>query len=209
MLNNDAYQCLKPYMTVKVTGNLEMDVSALLAKHQKFETMNHVLKVARLAKETAARIGIDVKCAEAAGLLHDISNIIPVDEMVAVAEKLGFNLLDKERQYPRILHQRLSSAIAATMFNIKDQAILKAIECHTTLRKNPSKMDLVLFVSDKTSWDICYNEPYVMDMIDEIEKGDLENAARIYINHSYEALDGSKMLHPWLIEAHSYLNENN
>jgi hypothetical protein len=46
------------------------------------------------------------------------------------------------------------------------------------------------------------------EIVGEIEKGDLENAARIYINHSYEALDGTKMLHPWPIEAHSYLNEN-
>ena len=38
-------------------------------------------------------------------------------------------------------------------FGIEDNEILSAIECHTTLKKNYSDIDLVLFVADKIKWD--------------------------------------------------------
>jgi HD superfamily phosphohydrolase YqeK len=31
--------------------------------------------------------------------------------------------------------------------------ILDSISCHTTLKANPAKLDMLLFISDKIKWD--------------------------------------------------------
>ena len=46
-------------------------------------------------------------------------------------------------------------------FGIEDNEILSAIECHTTLKKNYSDIDLVLFVADKIKWDQEGKPPYL------------------------------------------------
>jgi len=37
--------------------------------------------------------------------------------------------------------------------------VLNAIECHSTLRENANKIDLILFIADKLSWDSADCEP--------------------------------------------------
>ncbi|URZ17123.1 hypothetical protein CLFE_031750 [Clostridium felsineum DSM 794] len=91
--------------------------------------------------------------AEIAGLLHDISGIYENKERLLVAEKLQLNIVEEEKVLPLILHQKISRVMAEDLFEIKNKKILSAIECHTTLKKNASKMDMVLFIADKIKWD--------------------------------------------------------
>lgn len=72
--------------------------------------------------------------------------------MLKYACENSFDLCEAERKYPFLLHQRLSKIIAAQYFNISDEDILSAIECHTTLKKDTSKYEMSLFIADKLAW---------------------------------------------------------
>lgn len=95
-----------------------------------------------------------------AGLLHDIGGIYPQNVRIEKAEQFGIECLAQEREFPLIIHQKLSSYLAQSYFDVSDEAILSAIECHTTLRGNFSTLDLIVFLADKISWDGGENAPF-------------------------------------------------
>lgn len=53
---------------------------------------------------------------------------------------------------PSILHQKISRFIAENVFGIKNENILNAIRYHTTLRREPSNMEMEVLLADKLSW---------------------------------------------------------
>lgn len=54
--------------------------------------------------------------------------------------------------------------MAEEVFHIKDQEILSAIECHTTLKPKSRLLDKVLFISDKISWEIPGDHEYLLEI---------------------------------------------
>lgn len=71
-----------------------------------------------------------LKNARIAGVLHDISAVIPNDKKIEVAESLHINILPEEREFPLIIHQKISREIANILFGITNEEILSAICCH-------------------------------------------------------------------------------
>ncbi|MEK4933048.1 bis(5'-nucleosyl)-tetraphosphatase (symmetrical) YqeK [Bacillus sp. FSL M7-1345] len=186
------------------TGKIENDIKAFLLKYNKEVTYKHSIRVANEARKIAGIFYEDEEKAAIAGCLHDISAIFPNQERVAVAEKFGIEILQEEREFPMIIHQKLSSVIAKEIFKIEDEEVLNAISCHTTLRKHATKMDLVLFVSDKLEWDQIGTPSYLIEVKKGLEKS-LEHAAFVYISYLWERKDTLKVIHPWLEEAYWYL----
>ena len=199
MLYNDIY-------SFTPTGKIENDIKAFLLKYNKEFTYKHSIRVANEARKIAKIFYEDEEKAAIAGCLHDISAIFPNEERIAVAEKFGIEILQEEREFPMIIHQKLSRVIAKEIFKIEDEEVLNAICCHTTLRKHATKMDLVLFVADKLEWDQIGTPPYLI----EVKKGlgkSLDHAAFVYISYLWERKDTLKVIHPWLEEAYWYLKE--
>ncbi|EJQ44580.1 hypothetical protein IEE_02770 [Bacillus cereus BAG5X1-1] len=199
MLYNDIY-------SFTPTGKIENDIKAFLLKYNKEVTYKHSIRVANEAREIAKIFYEDEEKAAIAGYLHDISAIFPNEERIAVAEKFGIEILQEEREFPMIIHQKLSRVIAREIFKIEDEKVLNTISCHTTLRKHATKMDLVLFVADKLEWDQIGTPSYLI----EVKKGlgkSLDHAAFVYISYLWERKDTLKVIHPWLEEAYWYLKE--
>jgi len=164
---------LQESVRIEITGKLREDISELFVNHNDSETLNHVLKVASVALRVATRFGVDSNKAEQAALLHDISNVIPVDRMLDIAIQLNVKVDEEEYKYPRIIHQKLSRAMAEQIFKVRDQEILNAIECHTTLKPNASQLDKVLFISDKISWEIPGDNKYLQHIREKVENNEL------------------------------------
>lgn len=192
MLCNDIY-------SFTPTGKIDNDIKAFLLKYNKEFTYKHSIRVANEAKKIAEKFHVDKEKAAIAGYLHDISGIFPNEERIAVAEEFGVAIVEAERKFPMIIHQKLSRVIAKEIFKIEDEEILNAICCHTTLRKHATKMDLVLFVADKIEWDQG-TPPYLIE-IKKLGKS-LEKAAFVYISYLWERKDTLKVIHPWLEEAY-------
>lgn len=138
-----------------------------------------------------------------AGYLHDISAIYPNEERIEIAERFGLDILQEEREFPLIIHQKISRKMAQDIFQIEDEGILSAIECHTTLKSDYSNLDLVLFLADKIKWDQEGKPPYLEALNKELAHS-LEAAALYYIDFILH--NGIKVSHPWLLEAYSQLN---
>ncbi|KKZ92953.1 hypothetical protein B4147_2189 [Bacillus wiedmannii] len=188
------------------TGKIENDIKSFLLKYDKELTYKHSIRVAKEARKIASTYHVNEEKAAIAGYLHDISAIFPNEDRVAVAEQFGIEILQEEREFPMIIHQKLSKVIAKEIFKVDDEEILNAICCHTTLRKHATKMDLVLFVADKIEWDQIGAPPYLVEVKKELEKS-LEHAAFIYISYLWDRKDTLKVLHPWLEEAYWQLKE--
>lgn len=110
-----------------------------------------------------------------------------------------------EKKYPFLLHQRISRLLAKTFFKIDDETILSAIECHSTLKPNPSQYDMALFIADKLSWDQEGTPPFY-DIVSKSLSISLEKACLTYINY---IIDNNMILHPhsWLIAGKKYLDK--
>lgn len=185
--------------------DLAIDSAELLRLHGCEHTGVHSRRVAAEAKSLAERFGSDPHAAMVAGYLHDISAIYPNDHRIAVARQLGIEILPQEEAFPMIIHQKLSREMAESLFDVSDPAILSAIECHTTLKANPSQMDLVLFVADKIEWDQAGTPPYLPRLQAGLAKS-LEHAAYAYLSYMWEQRDKLRVLHPWLKDAYLWLS---
>lgn len=187
----------------KITNDLKKSITEFLELNNCLDTISHSIEVANYAKDISCRYSIRSELAEVSGLLHDISAVIPNNKRIEVANILGIEIYDEERKIPLIIHQKISKVIAQDIFKINDTSILSAIECHTTLKKEPSKLDLLLFVSDKVKWDQDGNPPYLEGLLYNLDKS-LEHSALYYIDYLLQ--NEIKVIHPWLKDAYEYLN---
>ncbi|MGG1311581.1 HD domain-containing protein [Cohnella laeviribosi] len=187
------------------TNDLLNDVTTFFKSNSDIRTLNHTKKVAEEAVRIANLYGEDTSKLEQAALLHDISNVVPVTNMLQTAEELSILILEEERKYSRIIHQKLSKVMAQEIFLIDDADILSAIECHTTLKSNSTMIDKILFISDKISFDLPGEHKYLLDIRSKVDGGYINDAILIYLNSIWEQRDKLKLIHPWLINAREEL----
>ena len=179
----------------------------LLNEYEEEIVAEHSRRVANEAERLAVAFGEDSEAARVAGILHDISAIIPDDIKLEISEDLNIDILDEEREIPFIIHQKLSKEIARIVFGITDEQILSAISCHTTLKANPTKLDMILFIADKLEWDQKEIPPYY-NMIQEGLKESLECGTFRFIDYLYQDKSNLKVVHPWLVDAYNYFTKN-
>ena len=172
----------------------------------KVKTLKHVEEVAETAAWLAGILHLDVQKARMAALLHDISAVMSPLEMYETAVERGMPIDPAEEKYHFLLHQRISRIIAEEQFGIRDEDILSAVECHTTLKQNAGPYDQLVFIADKISWDQegvppCYEE------LKKMAAESLEEACFFYIRYQFE----NKLLlmpHRWISEAYEDMKKN-
>ncbi len=169
----------------------------------KEDVLKHVEDVANVAVELAKAYNLNVAKTKLAALLHDISGIMTPQEMYYFAKMRGLEIDPAEEKHHALLHQRVSKIIAQEEFDINDSDILNAIECHTTLKKNASIYDKVIFIADKMSWD-SKGVPSYNDLLKNASLESLNIACYSYIKYQFDN-NLLVMPHQWLIEAYEDL----
>ena len=195
---------MKPYDNLYIpslTGNLRNDVNEFLIRNGHGDTAEHCLKVGEESQRIAVRYNEPSDAALYAGYLHDISAVYPNEIRIEVARSFGIQVLPEEEIFPMIIHQKLSKQMAIDIFKITNEEVLNAVGCHTTLRKESTKLDRVLFIADKIAWDQAGNPPYLKEILAKLEVS-LEHAAFEYINFLWNQKEKLKVLHPWLADAY-------
>ena len=182
---------------------LKNEIKQYLVSKNCEKTYYHCMEVGEYAYQLGEKYLISPEKVSIAGYLHDISAVYPNNQRINVAQKYGIELNEAEMAFPMIIHQKISKSIAKMDFGIEDNEILSAIECHTTLKKNYSDIDLVLFVADKIKWDQEGKPPYLDGLLQALNCS-LENAAYFYID--YILKHDIKVVHPWLWDAYNQLN---
>ncbi|ELU8993929.1 bis(5'-nucleosyl)-tetraphosphatase (symmetrical) YqeK [Enterococcus faecalis] len=181
---------------------LKNEIKQYLVSKNCEKTYYHCMEVGEYAYQLGEKYLTSPEKVSIAGYLHDISAIYPNNQRINVAQKYGIELNEAEMAFPMIIHQKISKSIAKMDLGIEDNEILSAIECHTTLKKNYSDIDLVLFVADKIKWDQEGKPPYLDGLLQALNCS-LENAAYFYID--YILKHDIKVVHPWLWDAYNQL----
>lgn len=191
---------------IEYTNNTFTDSIRLLNEYKKYNVEKHSKCVADEAGKLATIFGESSKSAKLSGILHDISAVIPNEKKIEVAESLHIDVLCEEREFPLVIHQKLSREISRVIFGITNEQVLDAIGCHTTLKVNPSKLDMILFIADKLKWDQSGTPPYY----EIVQKGlneSLEHGVFAFVKYLYKKRTNLKIVHPWLVDAYNYLNK--
>jgi predicted HD superfamily hydrolase involved in NAD metabolism len=183
------------------TGHLARDMAHFLHQHGLPETAGHCAQVAAEAKRLAADFGADPVAAEAAGLLHDISAVIPNAERIAAAHDWDVPVLAEEAAFPMIIHQKLSVVLARALFGVHEPATLSAIGCHTTLKASASQLDKVVFIADKIRWDQPGVPPYLAALESALADS-LDAGVFVYLDYLWQQRTTLRVVHPWLVAAH-------
>lgn len=193
-----------PYIrTIYLSGDVKTDIMAFLTVNGRQDTVSHCMSVAAASKKIALRFGLDEAIVSMSALLHDISLVMKPRDMLDYAINRNWEMDASEKKHPFLLHQRLSAVFARELFGIDDPLILSAVGCHTTLKKNPSAYDMVLFLADKLSWDQAGPPPFYDIVSSALEKS-IVHASLAYIDF---ALDAGMILvpHRWLRDARNWL----
>lgn len=189
----------------RFSGKLEEDVRNLLLSNGKDKTLAHVLAVASANGQIAGRYGLDREICIACGLLHDISAILRPADMLSHAQGEGLSVDESEERFPFLLHQRFARMLSEDLFGIQEMRILSAVECHSTLKANPSVYDMSLFVADKLSWDKEGRPPY-FQVVSTALDCTLEAASLAYMDY---IVDNKMILlpHRWFSQGRESLQK--
>jgi len=107
------------------------------------ERLEHILRVAALAREIAERNGLDGDRAYLAGLLHDAARDLPPEELLSLAPPEN----EVERAHPLSLHGRAARRLAEA-WGVEDRGVLEAIEGHVYGVDPGNAIGMALYVAD-------------------------------------------------------------
>jgi HD superfamily phosphohydrolase YqeK len=97
--------------------------------------------------------------------------------------------------------QAESALLAREVFGVHDAGVLSAIGCHTTLKRDASMLDKVVFVADKLAWDQPGTAPF-HDAMHAALRISLDHAAGAYMTFLWERRTTLRVVHPSLRDAY-------
>ncbi len=127
-------------------------VSEKLKDHN--HRLTHVLGVCEMAEELAKRYNVDIEKARVAALMHDYSKYDDPNEY-------SYMLNEEEKKecekYPFLYHAYLSAYNYKKLFPY-DEDIFNAIHNHVFGRRNMSKLEEIIMISDFTEKNRTYDD---------------------------------------------------
>lgn len=125
---------------------VEADTRTQLAPKQR--RLEHSLSVARMAEHLAVLYDVDPFLARVAGLLHDWDKVVPKDELLARARRLGIDLGVPLETVEPLLHGMVAARELPERYPHLPHEVWHAIACHTSAAEDMGPLDMVLFVAD-------------------------------------------------------------
>lgn len=122
-LRERAYACLKP------------------------KRIPHVAGCEQEASKLALRWGEDPGDAAEAGILHDITKKLSMDEQLILAEKYGIVFDKFERENIKLTHAITGAALSKELFGVPER-IYSAIRWHTTGRADMTLLEKIIYIAD-------------------------------------------------------------
>ena len=157
------FQCAAPFMDQRVLRYVEENELYGVKKNYKNLPMeelervvinllnpnrvNHVLGCRDTAAEMAKVWGVDVTDAARAGLLHDITKALDGPLQLTLCSEYGKVLDEFSENNPKTLHALTGSLVAERIFG-ENEAVVKAIESHTTGKPAMNTLEKIIYVAD-------------------------------------------------------------
>ena len=144
----------------------------------------HVLGCRDTAVELAKHWGANQEDAARAGLLHDITKALDGPLQLTLCEAYGKILSAFSRKYPKTLHALTGSLVAERIFGEND-AVVSAIEHHTTGKADMNLLETIIYVAD-------YMEPNRnfpgVERLRELAFSDIQAALKLGLEMTLEHL---------------------
>ena len=165
--------------------NLPMDrLEQVVVSLLKPNRVAHVLGCRDTAVELARHWGADETDAARAGILHDITKAIDGPLQLTLCEAYGKILSDFSRRYPKTLHALTGSLVAKRIFG-ENEAVVSAIEHHTTGKADMNLLEKIIYVAD-------YMEPNRnfpgVEKLRELAFSDIDAALKLGLEMTLEHL---------------------
>ncbi len=109
--------------------------------------VRHVLGCRDTAVELARRWGADETDAARAGILHDITKALDGPLQLTLCRAYDKILGDFSIKYPKTLHALTGSLVAERIFG-ENEAVVSAIESHTTGKADMNLLETIIYVAD-------------------------------------------------------------
>lgn len=107
----------------------------------------HILGVEEEAVKLARRWGADETLARRAGILHDCTKYLSLEEQLQICEKYGIVLDDMERESAKLLHSKTGAALARAVYGEGDE-VCWAVYWHTTGRPDMTMLEKIIYLAD-------------------------------------------------------------
>lgn len=197
---------MEDYLSYTITSDLKKDIQKYFYKYGRQDTFEHTLDVIdelHYIKEQSGSIepGSEVAC-----LCHDLGRVVRNHDIIDFCVENDIHISHEERQFPSILHQKISCFIAKRVFKIEDSNILDAIRYHSTLRRSPREIEIEVFLADKMSWkEEGYRE--LAKNIKKRMKVSKEDAILYYLSDMHSKRENLRLYHSNSKEAFEYFSE--
>jgi len=109
--------------------------------------VRHVQGTEQEAERLALRWGADPVKARRAGILHDCTKYLEMEEQRALCDKYGVELDELEQVAVKLLHSKTGAWIARDVFGECDD-VFSAIYWHTTGKADMSLLEKILYIAD-------------------------------------------------------------
>lgn len=158
----------------------------------------HTFGCAECASELALRFGASVDDAYLAGLLHDITKELSVENQLKLCEKYDIILDTVSKENSALLHAMTGAYVAKEEFCVSD-AVFRAIYYHTTACEGMTVLDLCVWLADLIEPGRDF--PGVSE-IRELAEYDIFSAVLKGIDVTIiHLISQGKMIHPAMIDA--------
>ena len=107
----------------------------------------HIRGTEEEAVRLAKRWGADETMARRAGILHDCTKYLELDDQLALCRQYGVELDELEQRAVKLLHSKTGACIARAVFGEPDE-VYSAIFWHTTAKENMTTLEKILYLAD-------------------------------------------------------------
>lgn len=168
--------------------------------------VKHVLGCRDTAADLAKVWGADVTNAARAGLLHDITKALDGPLQLTLCAEYGKVLDEFSENNPKTLHAMTGSMVAQRIFG-ENEAVVKAIESHTTGKPAMNTLEKIIYVAD-------YMEPNRdfpgVEELRQLAYTDLDGALKLGLEMTLAMLrKQGRQISPASSQALAYLTKGN
>ncbi|MEA4954860.1 MAG: bis(5'-nucleosyl)-tetraphosphatase (symmetrical) YqeK [Pseudoflavonifractor sp.] len=107
----------------------------------------HILGVEEEAVRLARRWGADEESARRAGILHDCTKYLGLEQQLQICAEYGIVLDDLERGSVKLLHSKTGAALAKHLYG-QPEEIYQAIFWHTTGKADMTLLEKIIYLAD-------------------------------------------------------------
>jgi nicotinate-nucleotide adenylyltransferase len=154
----------------------------------------HSRNTALLARDLCLQYDLDPNAGYFAGITHDLCKSMDDEEIMLLAKSDGLEISKLEMGKPSLLHGRAAAVLLQTQYNVKDKAVIEAVQNHVTGGDGTGPLAKVIYIADKIEVSRYWIDPALRSFNENASLDDLFKAVLDYtvshINSKYMKISG-------------------